>query len=70
MVLNGAKIGKGSVIAAGAVVPEGAEIPPLSMVMGVPAKVKRSVTDEERERFRLNTEHYVEAARIYRDEPA
>jgi len=29
----------GSVIAAGAVVPEGAEIPPLSMVMGVPAKV-------------------------------
>jgi carbonic anhydrase/acetyltransferase-like protein (isoleucine patch superfamily) len=70
VVLNGAKIGEGSVIAAGAVVPEGAEIPPLSMVMGVPAKVKRSVTDEERERFRLNAEHYVEAARIYRDEPA
>jgi carbonic anhydrase/acetyltransferase-like protein (isoleucine patch superfamily) len=70
VVLNGAKIGKGSVIAAGAVVPEGAEIPPLSMVMGVPAKVKRPVTDEERERFRLNTDRYVEAARIYRDEPA
>ncbi len=52
VVLNGAKIGKGSVVAAGAVVPEGAEIPPLSMVMGVPAKVKRCVTDEERERFR------------------
>jgi carbonic anhydrase/acetyltransferase-like protein (isoleucine patch superfamily) len=70
VLLNGAKIGQGSVIAAGAVVPEGAQIPPLSMVMGVPAKVKRSVTDEERERFRLNAEHYVEAARIYRDEPA
>ena len=70
VVLNGAKIGKGSVIAAGAVVPEGAEIPPLSMVMGVPAKVKRSVTEEERERFRQNTQRYVEAARVYRDEPA
>src|SRR5271170_5412653 len=70
VVLSGAKIGKGSVIAAGAVVPEGAEIPPLSMVMGVPAKVKRSVTEDERERFRLNTDRYVEATRIYRDEPA
>ena len=50
-------------------VPEGADIPPLSMVMGVPAKVKRSVTEEERERFRRNAEHYVEAARIYREEP-
>jgi gamma-carbonic anhydrase len=70
VVLNGAKIGRGSVIAAGAVVPEGAEIPPLSMVMGVPAKVKRSVTEEERDRFRQNTDRYVEAARVYRDEPA
>jgi carbonic anhydrase/acetyltransferase-like protein (isoleucine patch superfamily) len=39
------------------------------MVMGVPAKVKRPVTEQERERFRLNADRYVEAARIYRDEP-
>src|ERR1700726_2001292 len=52
VVLNGAKIGKGSVIAAGAVVPEGAEVPPDSMVMGVPAKVKRKVTEDEGQRFR------------------
>lgn len=70
VVLNGAKIGRGSVIAAGAVVPEGAEVPPESMVMGVPAKVKRALTVEERDRFRQNAQHYVEAARIYRDEPA
>jgi carbonic anhydrase/acetyltransferase-like protein (isoleucine patch superfamily) len=67
IVLNGAKIGKGSVIAAGAMVPEGAEIPADSMVMGVPAKVKRETTPEERERFRLNALHYVEAARIYKE---
>jgi len=68
IVLNGAKIGRGSVIAAGAVVPEGAEVPPESMVMGVPAKVKRQLTAEERERFRLNAMHYVEAARVYKEE--
>jgi carbonic anhydrase/acetyltransferase-like protein (isoleucine patch superfamily) len=70
VVLNGAKIGSGSVIAAGAVVPEGMEIPSGSMVMGLPAKVKRQLTDEERVRFRTNAQHYVEAARIYREEPA
>jgi carbonic anhydrase/acetyltransferase-like protein (isoleucine patch superfamily) len=68
IVLNGAKIGRGSVIAAGAVVPEGAEVPAESMVMGVPAKVKRLLTPEERERFRENAKHYVEAARIYKDD--
>jgi carbonic anhydrase/acetyltransferase-like protein (isoleucine patch superfamily) len=65
IVLNGAKIGRGSVIAAGAVVPEGAEIPPRSMVMGVPAKVKRELTPEERERFSQNAKHYVESARVF-----
>ena len=68
IVLNGAKIGKGSVIAAGTVIAEGAQIPDYSMVMGVPGKVKREITQEERERFRLNAAHYVEAARVYREE--
>jgi carbonic anhydrase/acetyltransferase-like protein (isoleucine patch superfamily) len=70
IVLNGAKIGSGSVIAAGAVVPEGAEVPPRSMVMGVPAKVKRPLTEDERDRFRQNAKHYVESTEIYRNEPA
>jgi carbonic anhydrase/acetyltransferase-like protein (isoleucine patch superfamily) len=70
IILNGAKIGSGSVIAAGTVVPEGMQVPPQSMVMGVPAKVKRPVTPEEQERFRQNAKRYVEATAIYRDEPA
>jgi len=70
IILNGAKIGSGSVIAAGAVVPEGMQVPPQSLVMGVPAKVKRPVTAEEQERFRQNAKRYVEATAIYRDEPA
>lgn len=69
IVLNGARIGAGSVIAAGAVVPEGAEVPPGSLVMGVPGKVRREVSAEEKERFKLNAEHYVDLARQYREEP-
>ncbi len=68
IVLNGACIGAGSVIAAGALVAEGALIPPRSLVMGTPGKVKREVTDVERERFRINAGHYVELGRAYRDE--
>ncbi len=70
VILNGARIGTGSVVAAGAVVPEGSEIPPGSMVMGVPGKVKRQLTDEERGRFQQNAKHYVESARIFREEPS
>jgi gamma-carbonic anhydrase len=70
VILNGARVGKGSVVAAGAVVPEGMQIAPGSMVMGVPGKVRREVTLEEQERFRENAQHYVDAARAYREEPA
>ena len=68
IVLNDAKIGRGSVVAAGSLVPERAVVPPDSLVMGVPAKVKRTVTPEEKERFRHNLQHYVEKAQIYLDE--
>ena len=70
IVLNGARIGAGSVVAAGALVTEGMEIPTGSMVMGVPAKVRREVTEAERERFRDNAAHYVSLREIYRQEPA
>jgi carbonic anhydrase/acetyltransferase-like protein (isoleucine patch superfamily) len=70
IVLNGARIGAGSVIAAGALVPEGADIPPGSLAMGVPAKVRRNVTPEEQERFRVNAQHYVELREKYRTESA
>ena len=70
VVLNGAVIGKGSVIAAGALVPEGMAIPPGSLAMGVPAKVRREVTPEEQERFRVNAQHYVELREKYKNEPA
>lgn len=68
IVLNGARIGQGAVVAAGALVPEGKVIPPEVLVMGAPAKVIRTVTPEEAQRFRVNAQHYVEGARIYLQE--
>jgi carbonic anhydrase/acetyltransferase-like protein (isoleucine patch superfamily) len=70
IVLNGARVGEGSVIAAGALVPEGMDIPPHSMVMGVPAKVRREVTPEERERFSHNYANYIRYREQYREEPS
>jgi carbonic anhydrase/acetyltransferase-like protein (isoleucine patch superfamily) len=70
IVLNGARVGAGSVIAAGALVTERMDIPPGSMVMGMPAKVKRPLTPEERERFRENAQNYVQYREIYREEPS
>ncbi|GAA2126712.1 gamma carbonic anhydrase family protein [Kitasatospora saccharophila] len=57
-VLNGARIGAGSLVAAGAVVPQGMQVPPGSLVAGVPAKVKRELTEEERAGIRANGEGY------------
>jgi gamma-carbonic anhydrase len=68
IVLNGAKVGKGAVVAAGALVPEGAEIPAGMLAMGVPAKPKRPVTDDEKERFRVNCNNYIARAKAYLEE--
>jgi carbonic anhydrase/acetyltransferase-like protein (isoleucine patch superfamily) len=65
-VLNRAVIGAGSLVAAGAVVLEGTVIPPGSLVAGVPAKVRRELSDEEREGVRKNARHYLELAAAHR----
>ena len=68
VVLNGAVIGAGAVVAAGALVPEGMRVPAKSLVMGMPARVKRLVTPEEEERFSGNCDNYVRLAAIYKEE--
>jgi carbonic anhydrase/acetyltransferase-like protein (isoleucine patch superfamily) len=66
-ILNRAVIGAGSLVAAGAVVLEDTVIPPGSLVAGVPAKVRRELTDEEREGIAQNAARYVELAATHRD---
>ncbi len=58
-VLNGARIGAGSLVAAGAVVRPGMEVPPGSLVAGVPAVVRRAVTEEERRTIEGTTAVYL-----------
>ena len=65
-VLNRAVIGRGSLVAAGAVVLEDTVVPPGSLVAGVPAKVRRPLTEEERAHIRGNAVHYVELSRAHR----
>ncbi len=60
VILNGARIGAGCLIAGGAVVLEDAVIPPGSLVAGVPAKVRRELTADERERLVRNAVVYRE----------
>ena len=65
-VLNGARIGAGSLVAAQTLVPQGMEVPPGSLVAGVPGKVKRELTEEEREGIKLNAAFYVDLAAQHR----
>ena len=59
-VLNGAKIGRNCLIGAGALVPEGKEIPDNSLVIGVPGRVKRELSDADADKLRHGAAHYVE----------
>lgn len=68
IVLNGAHVGKHSIIGAGALVTEGKQIPPRSLVLGMPGKVVREVTDADLQRILHGYEHYVAAAAHYRQQ--
>nr|WP_156608834.1 gamma carbonic anhydrase family protein [Auraticoccus cholistanensis] len=63
VVLNRARIGSDVIIGAGAVVAEDVEVPSGSLVLGVPGRVRRELTDEERARVLDNARSYVELAR-------
>lgn len=60
IILNKAVIGDNCIIGAGALVSEGKVIPPNSLVLGIPGKVVREVTDEEIESIKKNALRYNE----------
>lgn len=68
IVLTGAVVGEESIVAAGALVPEGMRVPPRSLVMGVPARVRRPLTDEERAGLRRYAQSYLGYKETYRAE--
>jgi carbonic anhydrase/acetyltransferase-like protein (isoleucine patch superfamily) len=58
-VLNGAHVEAGSLVGAGAVVPQGMRVPAGSLVAGVPARVRRRLTGEERASITSNAQGYL-----------
>jgi carbonic anhydrase/acetyltransferase-like protein (isoleucine patch superfamily) len=67
IVLNGAEVGEDSILGAGTVVTEGTRIPPGSVVVGVPGKVAKQVSPEQRNHIRENAKNYWDLALRYRD---
>ena len=59
ILLNGAHVGRGSIVAAGTLLVEGMRVPPKSLVMGSPGKVKRLLTQAEIAGILTYAEHYV-----------
>ena len=59
VLLNRVVVGRGSIVGAGAVCREGMVIPANSLVLGVPGRVLRETTDEERARVRRTVESYL-----------
>ncbi len=68
IVLNNAVIGDNCIIGAGALVPEGKVIPPNSLVLGVPGKVVRDVTEEEVAAIKKSAIAYNETYKRYIEE--
>lgn len=64
-ILGRSKIGKNCLIAAGAVVSPGMLVPDGKVVMGVPAKIVRDVTDKDLQYMRWLPPHYAELASRY-----
>jgi carbonic anhydrase/acetyltransferase-like protein (isoleucine patch superfamily) len=67
ILLNRCRIGRGSIIGAGALIAEGVQIPPNSLVLGMPGKVVRETTVEERERILRSAEGYQRLAQAHAD---
>ncbi|MBN0989818.1 gamma carbonic anhydrase family protein [Amphritea pacifica] len=66
VVLNGAVIGKNCLVGAGALVTEAAIFPDNSLILGVPAKVVRTLSDEACTGIRANTQTYIDKAALYK----
>lgn len=66
VLLNGVRVGSGSIIGAGAVVREDFVVPPNSLVLGVPGRIVRETTIQERDRIARTVESYLLMQEKYR----
>ncbi|MEE9271793.1 MAG: gamma carbonic anhydrase family protein [Robiginitomaculum sp.] len=66
-VLNGAVLGKNCIVGAHALVTEGKIIPDNSLVVGVPGRVMKTLSEVQEQMLKASALHYVENARKFRD---
>jgi carbonic anhydrase/acetyltransferase-like protein (isoleucine patch superfamily) len=59
IILNGARIGAGSIVAAGTLIPEETVVPPGSLVMGVPGKVRKQLTEDDQQTILRYAKNYL-----------
>jgi carbonic anhydrase/acetyltransferase-like protein (isoleucine patch superfamily) len=65
VLLNNVRVGEGSIVASGALVAENTVIPPRSLYMGVPAKFKRAITDDELAFIDMHATNYLRYKKEY-----
>lgn len=67
VVLGRSRIGAGSLVAAGTVIRPGQQVPAGVLVAGVPGRIVRELTDEDRDSFANTAARYVSRAARHRD---
>jgi carbonic anhydrase/acetyltransferase-like protein (isoleucine patch superfamily) len=68
-VLNSSRIGEGCIIAAGSVVPEHTVVPPRTLWAGVPARLRRELSDKDRALILEYAQNYLDYVEIYLKDP-
>lgn len=66
IILDHVEIGVDCIVGAGAVVTPGTVVPPRSLIVGVPGRVVRELSDEEVNGIATNAENYLKYSRVYR----
>ncbi|WP_442790451.1 gamma carbonic anhydrase family protein [Nonomuraea sp. NBC_01738] len=66
IVLGGARVGTGTLVAAGALVGPGKKIPAGVLVAGVPGRIVRELTDDDRDGFARTPDNYLAKALRHR----
>ncbi len=68
IILNGAVIGNNCIIGAGTLITQNSEIPDNSLVFGSPGKIIRTITNDEKNKIKLNADTYIELKNKYLEE--
>ncbi|MGJ3239432.1 MAG: gamma carbonic anhydrase family protein [Anaerolineae bacterium] len=68
ILLNGVKVGAESIVGAGALLTQGKHYPPRSLILGSPARVVRTLSDDDLYQLRASAAHYVAKAQEYQEQ--